>query len=239
MNKTLTHDPKALWFLMMAYTVTILLANWFDMRLLQLGPVIIDAGTIIFPLSFVVADVITEVYGYKETRRAIWCGFLFNLLFLGYGALITHLPSPANAPYNSAFDSIMTMAWRIIFASMISYFCGEPLNAYLMAKLKLAWQGRLMAVRFVSSTLIASLVDSALFTFIAFYRILPLPSLYQLALTMWGIKIIIELLVLPISLSLARYLKKLEKRDVFDQHTQFALWHWEADYSVEDNRIDS
>ncbi len=226
---------KVLWFLVMTYTVTILLANWFDMRMVQIGPFITDAGTLIFPLSFIISDTVTEVYGYKETRRAIWCGFLFNLLFLGYGALVTHLPSPEVAPYNLEFDTLMNVEWRIIAASMISYFCAEPINAYIMAKLKLRWQEKHMAARFVSSTLIASAIDSIVFTSIAFYGLMPREALIIMVLTMWLIKVAVEVLGLPFSLRLARYLKKTEGRDIFDRHTQFAMWHWEANYRAEDN----
>lgn len=232
-----SHGAKVLWFLVMTYTVTILLANWFDVRMVQIGPFITDAGTLIFPLSFILSDTITEVYGYKETRRAIWCGFFFNLLFLGYGTLVTHLPSPAAAPYNREFDTLLTFEWRIIAASIISYFCAEPLNAFIMAKLKLRCQGRYMAARFVSSTLLASAVDTAIFTSIAFYGLMPGDALVIMALTMWFIKVVIEVLGLPFSLRLARYLKKVENRDIYDRHTQFGMLHWEANYKTEDNGI--
>jgi uncharacterized integral membrane protein (TIGR00697 family) len=232
-----SHGTKVLWFLVMTYTVTILLANWFDIRLIQIGPFMTDAGTLIFPLSFIISDTITEVYGYKEARRAIWCGFLFNLLFLGYGSLVTHLPSPEVAPYNSEFDTLMTFEWRVIIASIISYFCAEPLNAYILAKLKLRWQGRHMAARFVSSTLFASAVDTTVFTSLAFYGLMPTEALITMALTMWLIKVAIEVLGLPFSLRLARYLKKVEHRDIYDRHTQFGMWHWEANYKAEDNGI--
>ena len=131
----------------------------------------------------------------------------------------------------------MTFEWRIIIASIISYFCAEPLNAYIMAKLKLRWQGRHMAVRFVSSTLFASAVDTAVFTGIAFYGLMPTEALVIMALTMWLIKVVIEVLGLPFSLRLAKYLKKVENRDMYDRHTQFGMLHWEANYTAEDNGI--
>lgn len=236
-KEIVSHGAKVLWFLVMTYTVTILLANWFDVRMVQIGPFMTDAGTLIFPLSFIISDTITEVYGYKETRRAIWCGFFFNTLFLVYGSLVTHLPSPSVAPFNREFDTLMNFEWRIIIASVISYFCAEPLNAYIMAKLKLRWQGRHMAARFVSSTLFASAIDTTVFTTVAFYGLMPTESLIIMALTMWLIKVAIEVLGLPFSLRLARYLKKVEGRDIFDRRTQFGMWHWEANYSAEDNGV--
>ncbi len=227
--------PQMLWFLLLSYTVTILLANWFDIRLLQLGPVVTDAGTLIFPLSFVISDVITEVYGYKFARRAIWCGFVFNLFFLAYGALVTHLPGPADAPYNANFDTLMNIEWRIILASILSYFCAEPVNAYVLAQLKIRWQGRHMAARFVSSTVLASFLDSAVFSCFAFIGILSWTGVYHLALTMWLIKIAVELLTLPLSTFLAKRLKAIEGLDIFDRHTKFSLWRFDTLYSRADN----
>lgn len=123
------------------------MANWFDIRLIRIGNLVTDAGTIIFPLTFLLSDLITEVYGYKNARRAIWCGFLFNALFIAYGQIITHLPSPHYANLNKSFDTLLTMNARIIIASTISYFCAEPLNSFIMSKLKIFMQGHKMALR--------------------------------------------------------------------------------------------
>src|SRR5688572_13040806 len=92
-NSTLP-QPKYLWFLVLSYTMVLVLANWFDARLIQIFSFNTDGGTLIFPLTFLLSDLITEVYGYQQARRAIWCGFLFNIFFILYGLAITHLPSP-------------------------------------------------------------------------------------------------------------------------------------------------
>src|SRR5260221_13755082 len=111
-----------LWFLTLSYSMVMALANWFDPRLITLFGLTTDAGTLIFPLTFLLSDLITEVYGYKQARRAIWCGFLFNAIFILYGQLVIHMPSPDYPTHNDSFDTLLAMNVRIIIASRISYF---------------------------------------------------------------------------------------------------------------------
>lgn len=229
--------PRYLWFLMLTYSMVIVLANWFDARLISLAGFVTDAGTLIFPLTFLLCDLITEVYGYKQARLAIWCGFLFNALFILYGQLVIHMPSPAFETNNALFDQLLAMNTRIIFASCISYFSSEPLNSYLLAKLKIKMQGRHMAARFVSSTLIASGVDSIIFGVIGFYGTMHDKHLLAFITTMWTIKVLIEIAGLPLSLHLAKKLKKLEQLDIYDAHTHFTMLDLNVAYSAKDNHF--
>ncbi|MEN9945793.1 MAG: hypothetical protein RLZZ293_179 [Pseudomonadota bacterium] len=228
--------PQLLWFIQLSYTAVILLANWFDIRMIKLGNLETDAGTLIFPLTFILSDLITEVYGYKFARRAIWVGFLFNFIFIGYGQLIIHLPSPDYALIsNNKFDSLLGFNALIIIASTISYLCSEPLNSLIMARLKLKTKGRLMWLRFIISTIIASAFDSFIFGSIAFYSTMTIHELLIFNLTMWGIKVAIEICGLPLSLNLARKLKQYEGLDIYDHGTKFSLFNWEANYSTQNN----
>src|SRR3990167_4672910 len=122
-------QPKFLWFLTLTYSMVIVLANWFDPRLIKIFGLTTDAGTLIFPLTFLLSDLITEVYGYKNARRAIWCGFLFNALFILYGQLVIHMPSPDYHTNNAMFDTLLATNVRIIIASCLSYLISEPLNS--------------------------------------------------------------------------------------------------------------
>ncbi len=231
-------EPRYLWFLVLSYCAVLLLANWFDVRLVQIFSVDTDAGTIIFPLSFLLSDLITEVYGYQQARRAIWCGLLFNMIFILYGQIVIHLPSPQNALLdNQAFDAMIALNTRIIMASIISYLCAEPLNALTMAKLKLRFAGRKLALRFVASTCIASAADTLLFGTLAFYGLMSNHALMQLIVTMWCLKVIIEVLLLPVSLTLTQVLKQREQRDIYDQMTDFSLFSLAVNYSKQDNHF--
>lgn len=231
-------SPRFLWFIILFYSMVIVLANWFDSRLISIFGLNTDAGTIIFPLTFMLSDLITEVYGYKHARRAIWAGFLFNLVFIIYGQIIIHLPSPAYyVANNAAFDKLLEVNTRIIIASAISYLIAEPFNSFVMAKLKIKMEGRYMGIRFLASTVCAAAIDSTIFSTIAFYGTLNNTDLVSLGATMWLIKVCIELIGLPISIRAAKKLKKLELLDIYDRHTRFNLFTLDAEYSSIDNKL--
>lgn len=239
MSERLQYQPKLLWLLTLSYVAALLMANWFDIRLIYLGHgLLTDAGTIIFPLTFLISDLMTEVYGYKQTRRAIWLGFLFNLIFILYGLMVTHLPSPSSdiAPNNVAFDQMFGFNMLIILASFVSYLIAEPLNALFLAKLKIRLNGRLMAGRFLLSTMLGAILDTSIFSVIAFYY-LPMGHLIRFIMTMWVIKVIIEIIGLPLSIYLAKRLKKYEKLDIYDTGTKFNLFNLNAHYKLSNNHF--
>lgn len=232
--------PRALWFLLVSYTAVILLANWFDIRLIKIGFIETDAGTLIFPLTFLLSDLITEVYGYKYARRAIWVGFLFNFLFIAYSQLVIHLPSPSYASAtNQSFDALLGFNGRIIIASTISYLCAEPLNSYVMARLKIRMKGKYMSFRFVVSTIAASLFDSFIFGTLAFGGTMPSHDLIIFNATMWMVKVIIEIFGLSISVRLANKLKRYECLDRYDTGTKFNFFSLDANYPTNNNKFNS
>lgn len=217
--------------------MVMVLANWFDVRLIRIFSLDTDAGTLIFPLSFLLSDMMTEVYGYQQARRAIWCGFLFNIIFIIYAQIVIHLPSPDYAIINNAkFDDILAMNSRIIIASTLSYLCAEPLNAFIMAMLKIRFSGHRLAMRFIASTFIASGVDSMIFGTIAFAGLMSNHQLLLLITTMWFMKVFIEVVGLPISLYLTRKLKQIEHLDIYDKKTDFSLFSLDVTYTKNDNR---
>lgn len=215
--------------------MVIVLANWFNPRFVTVFGLNTDSGTLIFPLTFILSDLITEVYGYKQARRAIWCGFFFNLLFVLYGQMVIHMPSPEFATNNAMFDELLSVSTRIIIASGISYFSAEPFNSYLMAKMKIKMKGHFMGVRFVLSTLVASGIDSVIFTVIAFYGMMSTENLMEITFTMWFIKVVIEIIGLPLSIRLAKKLKKIERIDIYDKHTEFNILSLDDNYGPKDN----
>jgi uncharacterized integral membrane protein (TIGR00697 family) len=237
LNQPLVSRSHYLAFLTLSYTMVIVLANWFNPRFVTLFGLNTDSGTLIFPLTFMLSDLITEVYGYKQARRAIWCGFFFNLMFVLYAQLVTHMPSPEFATHNAAFDELLSVSTRIIVASAISYFIAEPFNSYLMAKMKIKMKGSFMGLRFVFSTLVAAGLDSFVFTLIAFHGTMPTNTLIELALTMWFIKVLIEILGLPLSIRLAKKLKTIEQLDIYDKQTRFNILSLDDRYSPRDNEF--
>lgn len=236
-SKILESQQHYLWFLTLTYAMVIVLANWFDPRLINIIGLDTDAGTLIFPFTFLLSDLITEVYGFKYARRAIWCGFLFNALFIIYGQIVIHMPGPSYPTNNEIFDMLLTTNIRIILASGISYLISEPLNSMIMAKLKIKMNGHYLGIRFVSSTIVASGTDSFVFSLIAFYGMMSNFHLFSLILSMWLIKVIIEILGLPISIRLAKRLKKLEHLDIYDKRTNFTIFSLETYYTDKDNEF--
>ena len=240
MQKQIKQYPKHLWFFQTAYVAVILLANWFDIRLIRIAGLETDAGTLIFPFTFILSDLITEVYGYKYARRAIWAGFLFNFVFIFYGQMVIHLPSPDYAiATNNKFDQLLGFNVRIILASTISYLCSEPLNSYIMAKLKIRTNGRMMYLRFVLSTVIASLFDSFMFGALAFYGTMSNNDLIKFNATMWMVKVIVEILGLPFSLKGVAKLKQYEQLDMYDIGTIFSIFSLDAAYLEKNNKYHS
>lgn len=228
--------PKYLWFLMLTYALIIVLTNWVDARLIQLGPIVTDAGTLIFPLTFLLADMITEVYGYKHARRAIWCGFLFNFLCIFYGLIVSVLPSPDFATNNEVFDNMLAVNFRIFAASAFSYLTSEPMNSLVIAKLKIKMQGRHMWLRFLTSTVLAAALDSVIFSVFAFYGTMPNHDLAILIVTMWGLKVAVEVLGLTVSLPVTNKLKRLEQLDIYDDNTKYNLFNvLDMDYNTQNN----
>ena len=149
--------------------------------------------------------------------------------------MVTSLPSPSFAPLNHSFDLILKLNTRIVLASFVSYFCSEPVNSILLAKLKIQLKGRYIGFRFVLSTVIAATLDSVLFSFIAFYNLFSIEHLWFFILTMWVIKVAVECLGLPVSLCLVKKMKQLEQLDIYDFDTRFNLFELEINYQPNHN----
>lgn len=229
--------PRYLWFFTLTYTMVIVLANWFDPRFINIIGLDTDAGTLIFPFTFLLSDLITEVYGFKHARLAIWCGFLFNALFIIYGQTITYLPSPNYPTNNEMFDTLLAINIRIILASGISYLISEPLNSLIVAKLKIKMNGNFLGIRIFLSSIITTGTDSVFFGMIAFFGTMNNITLLYLILTMWFIKMAILILALPLSISLTKKLKQIERLDIYDKRTKFNLFSCDTDYINKDNEF--
>lgn len=207
--------PRFLWLLIVVYVSTLLMANWYDARIIQFFHLQTDAGTLVFPVTFLCADIITEVYGYQKALLAIATAFVINIAFLTYGWIVTHMPTPSGpavlVAHNQQFDNIMQANSLIILASFVCYLTSEPLNAYVVSRSKRWLKGKMIALRFLVSTIIAAFIDSVVFSFIGLSQQFDTAmQVFNIALTMWGIKVFIEVLGLPLSTFLAKKLKKID-----------------------------
>jgi queuosine precursor transporter len=233
---SLLSKSKYLSLIMVIYGVIILAANWYDPRFIKIFWFEVDSGTLVFPLTNILLDMVTEVYGYKHARLAIWCGFLFNLIILALGQITAHWPSP-DAGNVLAYQHFLLFDGRILLASFISYFATEGLSAYVLAKLKILLKGRLMALRFVSSTAVGYLIDVVVFCLIAFTGLMSFKALLYIMLTSWVMMTGIEMLLLPATVFLSKKLKALEGLDIYDQNTRFTLLSLDHHYTKAHNKF--
>lgn len=237
--KTIRNTPRFLWFLILSFAMTIAMANWYEVRIIEIFGISVAPGALVFPITLLLSDVITEVYGYKQSRRAIWSAFLFNLIFVGFGQLVILLPSPDFATDNEAFDKLLSLNMRIVFASLVSYLVAESINSYIMAKIKIRLNGNYMGIRFILSTFFSALVDSFLFIFVAFYGYFSLENVLSMGFHVWLIKVFVETCLLPFSVRLAKWLKEKEELDIYDLNTNFSLFRLEAEYQPGSNLYSS
>jgi len=181
------------------------------------------AGVMFFPLSYVIGDMLTEVYGYARARRVIWTGFA-ALAFLAFMAwVVVSLPPAPGWPHQAAYEAVFANSWRIVIASMIAFWAGEFANSFVVAKMKVADNGRRMGLRFVASTFVGQGLDSLIFYPIAFYGLegWPTGELMKTVLSQWAIKTGWEIILLPITVAIVVWLKRREGVDVFDEGTDF------------------
>ncbi len=188
-----------------------------------LGVVTFGAGVLFFPISYVFGDILTEVYGYARARKVIWAGFT-GLGFASFMAAVVVALPPApfwnnQAAYEIAFGS----TWRIVLASMCAYFCGEFVNSYVLAKMKIITAGKWLWTRTIGSTIFGEAVDSALFYPLAFYGagVIPDDKLPLVMLSQFLIKVGVEVVFTPVTYKVVNALKRAEHEDYYDRNTDF------------------
>ncbi|MGQ3892595.1 queuosine precursor transporter [Legionella sp. CNM-4043-24] len=237
-NQPVQHYPKYLWFLVLSFSMVVAISNWYDARLINLFSITVTPGSLLFPATFLLSDIITDVYGYKHARRAIWVALFFNVIFILYGKILTLMPSPDFPNNNEALDKLINMNFWIIVASFISYIVAEPLNSYLVAKLKIKMQGKYTGFRFIASTIIASSIDTPLFVLIAFHKTLTFETMSTMIVSVWFIKCLVEIGLLPFSIKLTQIIKDKEKINIYDINTDFAPFSIDVTYSAENNKYE-
>jgi uncharacterized integral membrane protein (TIGR00697 family) len=188
-----------------------------------LGVVTFGAGVLFFPISYVFGDILTEVYGYARARRVIWAGFA-GLGFASFMAtVVVALPPAPFWTHQAAYEIAFGNAPRIVAASMIAYFCGEFVNSYVLAKMKLATRGRWLWTRTIGSTIAGEAVDSALFYPLAFYGagIIPDDKLPLVMAAQFVAKVGVEVVLTPVTYKIVNFLKRAEQVDHYDRDTDF------------------
>lgn len=182
------------------------------------------AGVMFFPLSYVIGDILTEVYGYARARRVIWTGFA-ALAFMAFMAwVVVSLPPAPGWPHQGAYEAVFANSWRIVIASMLAFWAGEFANSLVVAKMKIADSGKRMGLRFVASTFVGQGLDSLIFYPVAFYGLdgWANADLFRTVLSQWAIKTGWEIILLPVTVAIVLWLKRREGVDVYDEGTDFS-----------------
>jgi uncharacterized integral membrane protein (TIGR00697 family) len=203
------------------FNVCLIVSNILEIKLIRIGPVMATAGLMIFPISYVINDCIAEVWGYKKARLIIWTGFAMNFLTVGFIQLAGILPPAPGWENQEAFVRIFASTPRIAIASFTAFLAGSFLNAYVMSRMKVRSKGKHFSLRAIVSTLVGESADSMIFFPIAFAGTVPFEALLILVATQATMKTTYEILVLPVTISVVKYIKKVDQTDVYDEHVSY------------------
>jgi len=203
------------------FVAVLLISNIASTKILDFGFFTFDGGTLLFPLSYIFGDILTEVYGYKKSRKVIWLGFICAALMSLTFIVVGKLPAAADWGNQAAYDAILGLTPRIVLASLIAYLAGEFSNAFILAKMKIATKGRWLWTRTIGSTVVGELIDTVLFIMVAFWGILPAGLLITLIISNYIFKTGVESLFTPATYKVVGFLKRVENEDYYDKKTDF------------------
>lgn len=210
------------------FIACLIAANIISVKLIAVGNWFVPAGVVIFPLSYIFGDVLTEVYGYRAARRVIWLGFLCNLLVVLAIWVAGLWPAAPFWTDQAAYNTILGFTPRLLAASFVAYLVGEFANSFVLARMKIFTQGRWLWTRTIGSTLVGEGLDSVVFITLAFANLsqigLPGPPGFDLPtaiFTQWVIKVAYEVVATPLTYLVVGFLKRTEGMDIYDRHTNF------------------
>ena len=209
--------------LVMAAFVTVLLCSNLigAAKVAQIGGFTFGAGVLFFPISYVFGDVLTEVYGYARARKVVWAGFSALAFASLMSWAVLAFPPAEGWPHQPAYETVFGATPRIVLASLVAYFCGEFCNSFVLAKMKLRSEGRLLWTRTIGSSIAGEAVDSVIFYPLAFLGVWPTPLVLQVMVSNYILKVVWEALMTPLTYRVVNFLKRAESEDYFDRTTDF------------------
>ena len=206
------------------FNVCLITANLMETKVLEIAGLDLTAGLLVFPISYIINDCISEVWGFGRAKLIIWTGFLMNFFVVAIGLIAVALPA---APYwdgTEHFNYVFGMAPRIVAASLMAFLVGSFLNAYVMSRMKVASEGRNFSLRAILSTLVGETADSLVFFPIAFAGVIPWKELLGIMALQVCLKSLYEVLVLPVTIRVVKFVKKIEGTDVYDRDISYNIW---------------
>lgn len=203
------------------FCVCLVAANLLETKVVQLGPIAVTAGLIVFPVSYIINDCIAEVWGFRKARLIIWMGFLMNFFVVALGQIAIAIPAATFWEGEEAFDFVFGMAPRIAAASLTAFLVGSFINAYVMSRMKVASQGRHFSARAILSTVAGESADSLIFFPLAFGGLMPVNELMKMVVVQVVLKTAYEIVILPVTIRVVNYIKRVDESDVYDEHISY------------------
>ncbi len=228
----MTKNGESFWvsprFVVLAclFVTSLLISNIIAGKLIQVWGLVLPAAVIIFPLTYIFGDILTEVYGFKRSRFVIWVGFAANILMAAVFLLTIALPYPDYWTGQTAYAAVLGFTPRLILASLVAYFAGEFVNATLLSKMKVLTQGKWLWTRTIGSTLVGEGLDTILFISIGFVGILTPANLGMMILAQYLFKVGFEVVATPLTYAVVKWLKDKEGQDTFDYGISYNPFHW-------------
>ena len=203
------------------YILCFIIDNFLEMKVISILGFSTTAGTIIWPLVYILDDCLTEVYGYQKARWVMWVTLLSNLLIVLLLQLVCWLPSAVEWENESAFNTIFSSTPRIFLATFISFFLGSTTNAIVLSIMKVKSSGKYFKLRAILSSVIGVAVESMIFFILAFYGELSISEICKISFDSWILMILFELLVLPITTKVVQYIKIKDSTDIYDENISY------------------
>lgn len=206
------------------FCVCLVASNLLGTKILQVGPFPLTAGVIVFPVSYIINDCIAEVWGFRKARLIIWMGFLMNFFVVALGGIASVIPAPPFWQGEEAFTFVFGLAPRIAVASLSAFLVGSFLNAWVMSRMKLRDRERRFSLRAILSTLAGESADSLIFFPLAFGGLMPASELAKMMLMQVSAKTLYEIIVLPLTNIIVKYIKRCEQTSVYDENISYNIF---------------
>ncbi len=223
------HNFRSFDIVMAAFVAILLLSNLIGAaKLSTINGYTFGAGILFFPISYVLGDVLTEVYGYARARRCVWVGFGAMIFMAFMSWIVVAMPPAEGWPNQAAYESVFGSTWRIVLASIAAFWAGEFVNSFVLAKMKVMTKGKHLWSRTIGSTFFGQAVDSLIFYPLAFLGIWETSQVITVMITNWLLKVFWEALLTPVTYAVVARLKRHEGVDLFDEGTDFTPFKAEA-----------
>ena len=225
MDKKTTQVSVLFMLFSILFAVCLILANLLGTKQIALGPISVTGGLIIFPVSYIINDCVCEVWGYSKARLLIWTGFLMNFFFVAVCGICDAIPGAPWWDNDAGFHAIFGLAPRIALASFAAFLAGSFINAFVMSRMKVMSNGKRFSARAITSTVLGERADSLIFFPLAFYGVIPTAALPELMLWQVILKTAYEIVVLPLTIRVVKWVKRHEKEDVYDVDVNYSIFN--------------